>query len=58
MKYKYLGKHPHNLVIKDVKTVLRRGDVVELPERVKMRKMGRRLEKVVIEKEVESEKII
>lgn len=57
MKYRYLGKHTHNLIFRDVKTVLRRGDVVELPERVKHRKMGRRLVKVVPKKEVEKEKI-
>jgi len=56
MKYKYLGKWPHNLIIRDVKYVLRRGKVIDLPERIKKRKVGKRLEKVVIEKELEKEK--
>jgi len=51
MKYRYLGKRRHNLIIRDVKTVLRRGDVVELPERIKSRKATQRLEKFVVKKE-------
>ena len=57
MKYKYLGNWPHNLIIRDVKYVLRRGKVIDLPERIKKRKVGKRLEKVVEIKEVEEKTI-
>jgi len=51
MHYKYMGKQPHNLIIKNIKVVLRRGDMVELPERIKSRKARQRLEKTVVKKE-------
>ena len=56
MKYKYLGNWPHNLIIRDVKYVLRKGKVIDLPERIKKRKVGRRLSKEIVEKEPVIEK--
>ena len=56
MRYKYLGKWPHNLIIRDVKYVLGRGKVINIPERTKLRKVGKRLSKAIIEKEPEIEK--
>ena len=49
-KYKYLGKWPHNLIINDVKYVLRRGKTVKLPKKTKLRKVGKRLSKEIKDK--------